>query len=236
MHAPVSPSPRRWCATTALVIASMARRLGRGGSRWLFPGPKALRLWSPAAARGRCITSPPWPILEPDRFAMPSARATASWSSTSAGVIKPTDVIVVAGDNITLAGQSAPGDGITIYGRETSFSSRSNIIVRYVRFRQGMTDSSGSAKKTVNITDGTNMIFDHVAVPMGTLGQLRHHRYQQHRDPAELDHRRGRASAKFRLHHRWRAGHHHRPQPMDRQPRAQPQVQSERRVHQQRRL
>jgi hypothetical protein len=83
------------------------------------------------------------------------------------GVIKPTDVIVVAGDNITLAGQSAPGDGITIYGRETSFSSRSNIIVRYLRFRQGMTDASGSAKKTVNITDGTNMIFDHVSIQWG---------------------------------------------------------------------
>jgi hypothetical protein len=83
------------------------------------------------------------------------------------GVIKPTNVIVIGGDNITLAGQSAPGDGITIYGRETSFSGRSNIIVRYVRFRQGMTDTSGSAKKTVNITDGTNMIFDHVAVQWG---------------------------------------------------------------------
>ena len=80
------------------------------------------------------------------------------------GVIKPTDIIVVSGDNITLAGQSAPGDGITIYGREISFSSRKNIIVRYLRFRQGMTDSSGSAKKTVNITDGQNMIFDHVSI------------------------------------------------------------------------
>jgi MYXO-CTERM domain-containing protein len=83
------------------------------------------------------------------------------------GVIKLADVLVVGGDNITLAGQSAPGDGITIYGRETSFSSRSNIIVRYLRFRQGMTDTSGSAKKTVNITDGQNMIFDHVSIQWG---------------------------------------------------------------------
>jgi MYXO-CTERM domain-containing protein len=83
------------------------------------------------------------------------------------GVIKPTDILVVGGDNITLAGQSAPGDGITIYGRETSFSSRSNIIVRYLRFRQGMTDASGSAKKTVNITDGQSMIFDHVSIQWG---------------------------------------------------------------------
>jgi hypothetical protein len=83
------------------------------------------------------------------------------------GVIKPTDIIVVAGDNITLAGQSAPGDGITIYGREISFSNRKNIIVRYLRFRQGMTDASGSAKKTVNITDGQSMIFDHVSIQWG---------------------------------------------------------------------
>jgi len=83
------------------------------------------------------------------------------------GAIKPTDILVVGGDNITLAGQSAPGDGITIYGRETSFSSRSNIIVRYLRFRQGMIDTSGSAKKTVNITDGQNMIFDHVSIQWG---------------------------------------------------------------------
>jgi hypothetical protein len=30
-----------------------------------------------------------------------------------------------------------------------------------------MTDSSGSAKKTVNITDGQNMIFDHVSIQWG---------------------------------------------------------------------
>ncbi|HMC95982.1 MAG TPA: hypothetical protein VKO16_14570 [Polyangia bacterium] len=83
------------------------------------------------------------------------------------GVIKPASVLVVGGDNITLAGQSAPGDGITIYGRETSFSGRSNIIVRYLRFRQGMIDTSGSAQKTVNITDGQNMIFDHVSIQWG---------------------------------------------------------------------
>ena len=83
------------------------------------------------------------------------------------GVIKLSSVLVIGGDNITLAGQSAPGDGITIYGRETSFSGRSNVIVRYLRFRQGMVDTSGSAQKTVNITDGQNLIFDHVSIQWG---------------------------------------------------------------------
>ncbi len=36
------------------------------------------------------------------------------------GVINLTSALVVAGDNITLAGQSAPGGGVTLYGRETS--------------------------------------------------------------------------------------------------------------------
>lgn len=82
------------------------------------------------------------------------------------GVINITTPLVVAGDNITLAGQSAPAGGITVYGRESSFSSRSNIIVRYLRFRQGMGDTDSSAK-CVNITDGQNMIFDHVSVQWG---------------------------------------------------------------------
>jgi hypothetical protein len=82
------------------------------------------------------------------------------------GVIQIASALVVAGDNITLAGQSAPAGGITIYGKETSFSSRSNIIVRYMRFRQGMGDTDSGAK-AVNITDGQNMIFDHVAVQWG---------------------------------------------------------------------
>jgi hypothetical protein len=81
------------------------------------------------------------------------------------GVITITSQLVIAGDNITIAGQSAPGNGITIYGNGSSFSSRTNIIVRYVRFRQGINSDSGV--KAVNITDGQNMIFDHVAVQWG---------------------------------------------------------------------
>src|SRR5262249_38965051 len=48
------------------------------------------------------------------------------------GVIKITDKIKVAPD-ITIAGQTAPGGGITVYGNSVSFSG--NTIVRYIRFR-----------------------------------------------------------------------------------------------------
>ena len=65
--------------------------------------------------------------------------------------------------NLTIAGQTAPGDGIGFMGREVSFDAASNVIVRYVRFRQGMLDSDAK-KSGINLLDGSNLIFDHVSV------------------------------------------------------------------------
>jgi hypothetical protein len=36
---------------------------------------------------------------------------------------------------ITIAGQTAPGDGITVYGDGVSISGKNDIICRYLRFR-----------------------------------------------------------------------------------------------------
>jgi hypothetical protein len=70
---------------------------------------------------------------------------------------------VSAKGNLTIAGQTAPGDGIAIIGRETSFAGASNDIVRYVRFRQGTLDSDNT-KSGINLLNATTMIFDHVSV------------------------------------------------------------------------
>jgi len=47
---------------------------------------------------------------------------------------------VSAKSNLTIAGQTAPGEGIGVMGGEVSFSGAKNVIVRYVRFRQGDLD------------------------------------------------------------------------------------------------
>jgi hypothetical protein len=65
--------------------------------------------------------------------------------------------------NLTIAGQSAPGGGIGIMGREVSFANSGNVIVRDVRFRQGDLDPD-SKKSGVNFVDATNLIFDHVSI------------------------------------------------------------------------
>jgi hypothetical protein len=67
--------------------------------------------------------------------------------------------------NQTIAGQTAPGDGICVYGHSVSFTNANNLICRYVRFRLGAESKSGG--DAVYISTGYNMIFDHVSVSWG---------------------------------------------------------------------
>lgn len=80
------------------------------------------------------------------------------------GVIKLSSRLVFS-SNLYVAGQTAPGEGITVYGNGVSFSGSNNIIVRYVRFRMGSGGDSG--KDAAGIANGTTMIFDHLSVSWG---------------------------------------------------------------------
>lgn len=80
------------------------------------------------------------------------------------GVINITDRMTFA-SNIYVAGQTAPGEGITVYGNGVSFTGANNIIVRYVRFRMGHNGTSG--KDAAGIAHGKNMIFDHCSFSWG---------------------------------------------------------------------
>jgi len=70
---------------------------------------------------------------------------------------------VTVKQNITIAGQTAPGDGVGIMAREVSFSGAANVIVRYMRFRQGDLDSD-SKKSGINLLNVDNAIFDHCSI------------------------------------------------------------------------
>jgi pectate lyase len=80
------------------------------------------------------------------------------------GVIKIASNVQV-GSDITIAGQSAPGEGICIYGNQVTFSNHNNVIVRYIRFRQGFGGSRGNC--SIRIGTGNNMIFDHCSIEWG---------------------------------------------------------------------
>ncbi|MGA2053135.1 MAG: hypothetical protein ABSH19_07480, partial [Opitutales bacterium] len=76
---------------------------------------------------------------------------------------------ISASSNLTIAGQTAPGGGIAVFGGETSFDGQNNDVVRGMRFRDGSLDPNwqstsatpSSHLNAVNLGSATNMIFDH---------------------------------------------------------------------------
>lgn len=88
------------------------------------------------------------------------------------GVIHITTRVVVH-SNITVAGQTAPGGGITIYGNGIALNGDSgggNVILRYLRVRMGRNGDSG--KDAVSISLGENYMFDHMSISWGRDGTL----------------------------------------------------------------
>lgn len=84
-----------------------------------------------------------------------------------AGVIKIGGKIAVS-PRITIAGQTAPAEGITVYGNSVSF--KDSTIVRYIRFRGSINMSKGSC--TVVADDLNDIIFDHVSIEWGRWDNL----------------------------------------------------------------
>ncbi|OXM85440.1 pectinesterase family protein [Paenibacillus rigui] len=79
------------------------------------------------------------------------------------GTIHLAQPLTIGKPNLTIAGQTAPGDGIALSGYAVKIGSGTstaggNIIVRYIRFRGGET----LLDDTFNIT-GDNVILDHVS-------------------------------------------------------------------------
>ncbi len=67
--------------------------------------------------------------------------------------------------NLTIAGQTAPGQGICIYSNSVYFDSTTNIILRHVRFRQGV--NAGPTSWSLALLGLTNGIVDHCSIELG---------------------------------------------------------------------
>ncbi len=78
------------------------------------------------------------------------------------GVINLKADIRITRNNLTIAGQTAPGDGICFRGYTVNLSGSKNLIVRYLRFRPG--DESGTEVSSFRIENGGNFIIDHCSM------------------------------------------------------------------------
>ncbi|HEY9291517.1 MAG TPA: Ig-like domain-containing protein [Microlunatus sp.] len=80
------------------------------------------------------------------------------------GTIELSEGIKILGNNITIAGQTAPGDGILIKGNEFKVQA-DNVIIRYLRVRAG--DELGLGIDTMNGRGHRNIVVDHCSVGWG---------------------------------------------------------------------
>jgi hypothetical protein len=82
-----------------------------------------------------------------------------------AGIIRLKSPLIIRAPYITIAGQSAPGDGVCVAG-ETVWVNTHDVVVRYMRFRRGETNV-GRRDDAIGGNPIGNIIIDHVSASWG---------------------------------------------------------------------
>jgi pectate lyase len=77
------------------------------------------------------------------------------------GTIPLESKIKITNPFITIAGQTAPGDGICVRNHQVNFNTH-DVVIRYMRFRPG--DLSGITYDGFGSNGGTQAIVDHCSV------------------------------------------------------------------------
>lgn len=81
------------------------------------------------------------------------------------GTIELESAITIKDNFVTIAGQSAPGDGITLKNHGLVVKA-SEIIIRYIRSRPG--GNKGVEADAISVSAGKNIIIDHCSTSWGT--------------------------------------------------------------------
>jgi hypothetical protein len=154
-------SPKQYLAVVSLLLAST---LTRAEGLPAFPGAEGFGALASGGRAGEIVHVTNLDDAGPGSFRDAVSKPNRIVLFDLAGVIRIKSQIAASSD-LTIAGESAPGGGVTVYGNGISFSRQHNVIVRYMRFRGSSEMPRGA--KTVNIASGSNMIFDHCTISWG---------------------------------------------------------------------
>lgn len=130
-----------------------------------FPGAEGAGKWTVGGRGGRVIA-----VTNLNDSGPGSLRAAVMASGPRTvvfrvgGTIWLKSLLKVQQPYLTIAGQTAPGDGITVAGHEFRIEA-GQVIVRYLRFRIG--DRLRADLDAVSVRKGRNIILDHISASWG---------------------------------------------------------------------
>jgi pectate lyase len=126
-----------------------------------FPGAEGAGRYSEGGRGGRVIAVTNLDDAGPGslRAALEADRPRTVIFNVSGTIALKTDIKVTNG-RLTIAGQTAPGDGITIRDRSLDIAA-DDVVVRYIRARLGA--ASGTQQDALTVTKGRRIILDHVS-------------------------------------------------------------------------
>jgi len=129
-----------------------------------FPGAEGYARYTTTGGRGKTV----YHVTNLNDSGTGSLRAGISKGNCTivfdvSGYIDLKSDLKVSTSNITIAGQTAPGDGITLryYTFNLSDSKCSNIIIRYLRFRRSQVKDVNDGADAAWGRKNSNIIFDH---------------------------------------------------------------------------
>ena len=98
------------------------------------------------------------------RYGIKNAKSPRTIVFDLSGTIQLKSELRITQSNLTIAGQTAPGDGITLRDRTVSLRNCHDIVIRYIRLRLGDKNEKPGGYDTLTTDDIADVILDHVSL------------------------------------------------------------------------
>jgi pectate lyase len=161
--------------TTILSISGNAGTLKKAAIP-AFPGAEGAGAFTPGGRGGRILEVTNLNDAGPGSFrAATEAEGPRIVIFRVSGIITLKKVLTIPNPYITIAGQTAPGDGICIRGQTTEINTH-DVVLRYLRFRRGNIKDRNDALGGYPVG---NVIVDHCSASWGLDENLSIYRYMK---------------------------------------------------------
>jgi pectate lyase len=129
-----------------------------------FPGAEGAGMYTTGGRGGAVYEVTTLDDSGPGSLREAAAKSDGTIVFRVSGNIRIKGGLDITGSNLTIAGQTAPGHGITVIGNETQIKG-DNIILRHLRFRGG--DELGTGIDTFSARGVRDIIIDHCSFSWG---------------------------------------------------------------------